>query len=441
MHEIFEQLISEFQERRLPVVQRRHTVLKALAGKVSVIVGMRRTGKTWFCFQAIHDLEAKGIKRDRILYLNFEDERLLPLSVADLHLIPEIFQRLFPEDHNQGIHFFFDEIHRISGWESFVRRLLDSDSCTSLTLTGSSAKLLSREIATGLRGRALQTEIFPYSFVEFAHIRGIEIPDRPVFGPALRAKLAATWDAYLQRGGFPEVQGEMSETIRREILQDYLNVVVLRDVVERHGVTNIHALRALLRHLLQSPGGRFSVHRFMNTLKSQGIACGKNLVHECLAYLAEAYLVYPVEVHSRSIRQRQVNPRKVYTIDTGLSRAVSPVRPGDRGAALESCIFMALRRRGADIDYGITPGGHEVDFIFEDEKGKWLVQSTWSLADPETRAREMRSLEEALAAHMGNRAVLITAYEEDRLRIGGHEIRIVPAWRWLLEQDAESTRL
>lgn len=440
MNEILDRLISEFQERRLPALQRRRTVLKALPGKVSVVVGMRRTGKTWFCFQAIQDLEAAGITRDRMLYLNFEDERLLPLSAADLRLIPDVFHRLFPESHGQGVHFFFDEIQRIPGWEPFVRRLMDSGVSAQLTLTGSSAKLLSREIATGLRGRALQTEIFPYSFMEFAMLQGIEIPARPVFGSGLRAHLGAAFDSYLQQGGFPEVQGDLSDSLRREILQDYLNVVVLRDVVERHGVTNVPALRALLRHLLQCPGGRFSVHRFMNSLKSQGIACGKNLIHECLAHLAEAYLVYPVEVHSRSVRQRQVNPRKVYTIDTGLSHAVSLARAHDRGAALESCVFMALRRRGVEADYGITPGGNEVDFVFEDDTGKWLVQSAWSLSDPGTRTREARALEEALDVHMGNRAVIVTAYEEDRVKIGKHEVRVVPAWRWLLEQEAESLK-
>ena len=440
MNEILEQLISEFQERRLPGLQRRRTMLKALPGKVSAVVGMRRTGKTWFCFQAIQDLEAAGITRDRILYLNFEDERLLPLSVADLRLIPEVFHRLFPESHNRGVHFFFDEIQSIPKWESFVRRLMDSGTYAQLTLTGSSAKLLSREIATGLRGRALQTEIFPYSFMEFAVLRGIEIPHRPVFGSGLRARLGGAFDAYLRQGGFPEVQGDMSDAIRREILQDYLNVVVLRDVVERHGVTNIPALRAMLRHLLQSPGGRFSVHRFMNSLKSQGIACGKNLIHECLAHLAEAYLFYPVEVHSRSVRQRQVNPRKVYTIDTGLSHAVSLEHARDRGAALESCVFMSLRRRGLEIDYGITTGGNEVDFVFEDDAGKWLVQSAWSLSDPATRAREVRALEEALDMGMGNRAAVVTAYEEEEFKIGRHQVRVVPAWRWLLEQEAESLK-
>jgi predicted AAA+ superfamily ATPase len=269
-------------------------------------------------------------------------------------------------------------------------------------------------------------------------VAGHEIPGRPVFGSGLRARLGAAFDTYLQHGGFPEVQGGLSDSLRREILQDYLNVVVLRDVIERHGVTNVPALRALLRHLLQSPGGRFSVHRFMNSLKSQGIACGKNLIHECLAHLAEAYLFYPVEVHSRSVRQRQVNPRKVYTIDPGLSHAVSLAHARDREAALESCVFMALRRRGVEIDYGITPGGNEVDFVFEDDTGKWLVQSAWSLSDPGARAREVRALEEALDMHMGNRAAVVTAYEEEGFKIGRHKVRVVPAWRWLLEQEAGS---
>lgn len=432
---ILEQLVADFQERRLPVVHRRGARLESVAGKANVVVGMRRAGKTWFCYQRIHDLEAAGVGRERILYLNFEDERLLPFGTPDLQRIPEVFDRLFPASRRRGVHFFFDEIQRIPGWEPFVRRLLDTRERDRIVLTGSSSKLLSREIATGLRGRALRTEIFPYGFAEIVGLRGIRLPARPVFGAELRAELGAAFDAYLLRGGFPEVQGEQSAAVRREILQDYLDVVVLRDVVERHGVSNVPALRALLRHLLHNPGGRFSVNRFMGSLRSQGIACGKNLIHECLAHLADAYVVYPVEMHSRSVRQRQVNPRKVYLVDTGLVQAMSFGITRDRGAALENCLFMALRRQGREVDYGVTASGAEIDFVFDDEDGRVLVQSAWTLAEPATRERELRALEEGLGARMGKRAVIVTAHEEDVVAIGRHKVRVTPAWRWLLEQE------
>ena len=401
---------------------------------------MRRTGKTWFCFQAIQDLEEAGIARDRILYLNFEDERLLPLSAARiLRLIPEVFHRLFPDSHGQEMHFFFDEIQHSSRMGILCAPLAGFQ---GTQLNHPDRSLPNCSAARSPPGFAAARSKRRYSLTvsrnsPFCGASKSRPARSSVAG--LRAHLGAAFDTYLRQGDLKEVQGDLSDSLRREILQDYLDVVVLRDVVERHGVSNVPALRALLRHLLQCPGGRFSVHRFMNNLKSPGHRLRKEpdsrvpgASRRGLSGLCRGDAPPIGSPTGGSTR------RKVYTIDTGLSHAVSLARAHDRGAALESCVFMALRRRGVEPDYGITPGGNEVDFVFEDDTGKTLMQSAWSLSDPGTRARETRALEEALDAHMGNRAVVVTAYEEDRLKIGRHEVRVVPAWRWLLEQEAES---
>ena len=285
----------------------------------------------------------------------------------------------------------------------------------------------------------VRTEVFPFSFGEYLGARGIDLPERPVYGGEVRSRLAAAFGDFLVRGGFPEVQGEMPPSMRREILQEYVDVVILRDVVERHGVKNVPALRAVLRHLLQNPGGRFSVNRFMNYLRSEGIACGKNFMHDCLAHLGGAYLIYPVEIHSRSVRQRRVNPRKIYSIDTGLSQAFSRGITRDAGHLLESCVFMALRRRGAEIDYGLTGGGKEIDFIFEDGEGTHLLQACWSMAEKDTRDRELGALVRGLEEGHCSMATVVTAYEEELVDSAGYSIRVIPAWRWLIEQEGPSS--
>ncbi len=170
-----EALIADFQEREIPRVTPRSLSLPSLPGKADVVIGMRRSGKTWFLYQQIEDRLAQGIDRSRLLYLNFEDERLLPLATSDLSSIPEAFYRRFPAGREQPCWFFFDEIQNVPGWESFVRRLLDTERI-SLVLTGSSARLLSREIATSLRGRSLATEILPFSFAESLRHEGLEPP-------------------------------------------------------------------------------------------------------------------------------------------------------------------------------------------------------------------------------------------------------------------------
>lgn len=384
MNTIIEQLIGDFQERTLPQPTLRESVLPALPGKIDALIGMRRTGKSWRIFQAMNQLLAAGAPKESLLYINFDDERLHPMGAADLQRIPETFFRLYPENKNRRCHLFFDEIQNVSGWDLFVRRLLDTEN-TQISLTGSSARLLSREIATALRGRSLATEIFPFSFAEALRHQGEDDRLSGPPGSRRRALLANRLRAYLESGGFPEVQG-VESGLRIRILQDYVDVVILRDIVERHGIGNLAPLRYLIRHLLGSPACAFSVNRFHNDLKSQGIACGKNSLHDYLAHLEDAYLVQSISLDSRSARQRQVNPRKLYPIDTGLAQAFRHGPGMDRGRLLETLVFLDLRRRGFDIAYFRSEQGYEVDFLARSGACAPLaIQACETLADAKTR--------------------------------------------------------
>jgi predicted AAA+ superfamily ATPase len=430
--ETIDALIADFQEREIPRVTPRALALPGLPGKADVVVGMRRSGKTFFLYQQIQERLASGIDRSRLLYLNFEDERLLPLSAADLSRIPEAFYRRFPESREQLCWFFFDEIQNVPGWETFVRRLLDSEK-VALVLTGSSARLLSREIATSLRGRSLSTEILPFSFAESLHHERIELPERWPPGARERSRLENRFAQYLENGGFPEVQ-TLSPDLRVRVLQEYIDVVIFRDVVERHGVENLPALRYLERSLLASPAGRFSVSKLFNDLKSQGMRVGKDTLYEYLAHLEDSFLLFTATVASASARVRQVNPRKCYPIDPALAAAVSFRASSDVGHLLETVVYLELRRRGWTIGYVTTKSGYEVDFLAEDFRGsRELVQVCADLGDLATRQRELRALEEGLQETSCERATLVTLHEEASVQIGGRPVRIVPAWRWLLE--------
>lgn len=210
-------------------------------------------------------------------------------------------------------------MQRVEGWEAFVRRGLDTENI-SVWVTRSSSKLLSREIATSLRGRSLTTEILPRSFSEFLRFQGEEPPDGSTFGSRTRARLRNQVDRFLERGGLPEMQRIDDARIRREVLREYLDVMILRDVIE-------HDLYAFLDHL------------------------------------ADAYFVFPIPIHARSEKVRQVNPKKVYIIDTGFLRAVSFDMTEDRGALLETAVHVHLRRKGRTPEYYTTAAGHEVDFV------------------------------------------------------------------------------
>lgn len=424
-------LIGDFQERPLPAATRREASPARLPGKIDVLIGMRRSGKSWRMGQAMSDLLAEGVPKSRLLHVNFDDERLQPLSAGDLHHLPDTFFRLFPDNKSHRCHLFFDEIQNVPDWESFVRRMLDTEN-VQIMLTGSSAKMLSREIATALRGRSLATEIFPFSFREALRHRSLDDTPAQAAGSARRARLSHELRAYLEAGGFPEVQG-LAAHHRMAILQEYVDVVILRDVVERHGVGNVTALRYLIRRLLSGPATAFSVNRFHNDLQSQGLACGKNALHEMLAHLEDAYLVQGVAIDSRSQRQRQVNPRKIYPIDTGLAQAFFPSPDVNRGQLLETLVFLDLRRRGLESHYLRTEAGYEVDFIARaPHAAPALIQVCESLTQADTRAREIRALTAAMQERGIDSGTLVTLDEDERVDTPAGPITVVPAWRWLL---------
>jgi len=431
MNTLFEQIIVDFHERRLPDLTRRSVDMPALPGKIDAIIGMRRTGKTWFLFQVMQQYLDKGIAKEAMLYINFDDERLFPLTAQDFGGISDAYYRLYPHMREERCYLFFDEIQNVDGWEHYLRRLVDTED-VQIAVTGSSAKLLSYEIATSLRGRAISTEVFPFSFNEVLQHEGIisEYPVRP--GAKQRALLENRLHHYLLQGGFPEVQS-LSEEYRTRILQEYVDVVILRDVVERYQIGNLLPLRSLIRHLLASPASLFSINKFHNTLQSQGIACGKNRLHEYFEHLTDSFLIYPVYIHSRSVRAKQVNPRKVYAIDTGLARAFQHQPQPDWGRLLENLVFMALRRRYLTIEYYRTIKGHEVNFIVTHHDGmQSLYQVTWNMNDVSTRKREIRALVEAMDEAAIATATIITLQDEESIETESGMIAVVPVWLWLL---------
>ncbi len=429
MRETLDRLIDDFHERSLPPLLPRDADLPRLPGKASVVIGMRRAGKTWFCYQEMQRLLGQGIEKERLLYVNFEDERLLPFSTQDFQLLLDTYFGKYPALREEGAFLFLDEVQRIDGWDLFVRRVLDSEKL-DVVVTGSSSRLLGTEIATAMRGRSLTREIFPFSWAEFLRLSGVD-PEPRTFSSRARSQNEKLIGIYLERGGFPEIQ-DLSADLRRQVLRGYVDVVILRDIVERHGVSSITALRALIRHVMSAPATRFSINKFYKSLRSQGIPATKNDLYEFLEHLVDAYLVFTVPLHSRSEHVRRVNPRKAYVIDTGLLDAMSLCMTRDRGARLENLVFMHLRRGGHQVEYYLTKSGAEVDFVVLPERrgARRLIQVSWDMSNPETRKREMTALREAMRELRIRTGTIVTWLDED---LSDDRVRVVPAWRWFLE--------
>ncbi|MDY6792875.1 MAG: ATP-binding protein [Thermodesulfobacteriota bacterium] len=431
MKNILDILIDDFHERALPELMLRHQSMVWVPRKANVVVGMRRSGKTWFCYQQMRELLEKGLEKERLLYLNFEDERLLPFSANDFQLILETYYRKFPAFKSKQCYLFLDEVQRIEGWDKFVRRVLDTEKL-SVCVTGSSSKLLSTEIATSLRGRSLTTEIFPFSFREFLSFKKVILKSGQRFGSKTRAMLQNLISQYIKTGGFPEVQN-FDDGLRRDVLRNYLDVVILRDVIERHSITNTLALRSLIKHVMSAPATRFSVNKFYNSLRSQGIACTKNSLYDYIDHLADTFLFYQVPIHSRSERARRVNPKKIYVIDSGLQEAMSLRMIGDRGALLENLVYMHFRRQGLAPEYYVTKNGVEVDYVLSAKDGDEyrLIQVCWDIHDPNTQKREVGALLSAMGELGLKRGTIVTWLDED---LSDKRLEIVPAWKWLLAE-------
>lgn len=424
------QLIDDFHERELPKPIPRDRKFSEIKGKADVVIGMRRAGKTWFCFQKIAELLAAGVQKEEMLYLNFEDDRLLGFDINHFQHVLDVYYARYPQHRDTGSYFFFDEIQRIDQWEIFIRRLLDTEN-VQVYLTGSSSKLLSTEIATSLRGRSIAIEIFPFSFREFLKYHGLFLKRPKTFGAKTTSTLRKAANDYLGNGGFPEVQ-RMERNLRLEILQGYIDSVLLKDVIERHHVGNVTALKHLVRSVMASPGGKFSVNKFYNTLRSMAVKCTKNNLYDYLDHLVDAFVFSKVPLHTRSEKARLINPAKIYTVDTGLLNAMTLRNSSNYGPLLENMVFMHLRRKGNDIEHVKTKNGYETDFFSRNRVtgDVELIQVCWDMSDKRTFERELRGLKSAMDEFSIASGTIVTMDDEVML---DNEISVVPVWKWLLK--------
>jgi len=435
MLDMLKEIILDFQEADLPTGVPRRVEVASLPGKATVCIGVRRSGKSTFMFQLMRKLLEKGIDRRNILYLNFFDDRLHNLRHDSLGIILEAYFSLYPEKKNtEKVFCFFDEIQVVSGWEPFIDRLMRTEKC-EVYLTGSSAQLLSKEIATQMRGRAVTWEIFPFSFREFLDCRGIESDGS--LSTQKRLNIQKAFDAYWQTGGFPEVAG-LDRMLRIKTHQEYWGSMLFRDLVERHNISHPRAVADLAHRLVDNTSSLYTVNNLTGYLKSLGHKAPKSAVSDYLAWFEDAYILFTVRLFDASLARAHANPKKIYCIDHALVTSVSSGVLLNSGHLLENLVFTALRRVARDIFYFRTRAGREVDFIvrnmnYEGRKlSRMLVQVCESLADPRAKKREIRALSEAMSELKLTEGIVVTRSEEEKIRVTEGQINVLPAWRFFL---------
>lgn len=410
----------------------RDAQLPPVPGKVHAVIGMRRAGKTTF----LHQLQAqlrRVLAPERALYLSFDDDRLAGLGADQLSLLLEEYYRRYPDLRGrETVHWFLDEIQLIADWERFVRRVMDSEK-VQIVVSGSSARMLSREVHTSLRGRGMETIIRPFSFREFLRYRGEEPKTEPArWTSSTRSRIEKRFGEFLREGGFPETQA-LSPSLRVDLLQGYVDTVLFRDVVERYGVSQVAALRWLIRQCLRNPAGALSVHRLHLDLKAQGLGMAKDAVHALFGYLQDAFLIDAVPLATESERQRNTNPRKVYPVDTGMIAAFDASGRSNVGHALECVVHDELARRKLVMGYVRTARGFEVDFQARSADGaSQLIQVCADISEAAVLARELRALDDAALACPGatRRLLLLERLHQPVPQAAG--VQVQPVYEWLL---------
>ena len=412
-HEMKELLATLLEESFLEIEQARTSVPRTITfpntdQMIKVAIGMRRAGKTYSLFQRINLLLDQGIHKEQILFIDFEDDRLLPMTVKEMGQLLDEFYSIYPENYQKTCYFFLDEVQNIPDWHQVVRRY-SRNKKIDLTITGSSAKLLSKEINTSLRGRSLSIEVMPYSFAEFRLAHNLPSA-KPPFGKQAYDISGSQLIDFFNRGGFPAIQNMQSHDWR-DTLQSYVDSVILKDIIERYKITNIALLKYLTKTLLINAATQFSVNKFYNDIKSQGFNVSRETIYHYIDYLEDAFLIFNVPLYSESIRAQQTNPNKIYVIDNGLISAFSLKIKDIYHKFLENQVYLDLRRQGKDVFYYKTKDGYEIDFVTVDKNGaREMIQVTWDMRDPKTAEREQRALQIA-EEELGIKGRIITSRE------------------------------
>lgn len=381
-----------------PHLTRRGVRVRGIAGKPLAVIGVRRGGKTSFLHHRRAERIAAGRPRESQVLL--EDERLVGMTAMDLGWVIEEHARQFPALRAEGLlSLYFDEIQIVAGWESLVHQLVEARD-VEIIVSGSSAKLLSREVATALRGRLMEVLIHPCSFREaLRHVDAEPSAPWHALSPSERAALDARLRDYLQTGGFPEAQG-----------------TEFRD--------------------LSTPAGSFTVHKFYQALKSQGLAVSKDILHAYLRHLQDAFLTRLVDMHSASERQRMVNPRKVYRIDPGLIPLYELPGRTHRGRSLETAVLLELERREYDVSWLRIEGDREIDcFASRAGDAPLLRQICLDTTDSATWDREIQALSIAASVYPDASAMLITMDHAPPTRPLPGALRWRSATDWLLSTN------
>lgn len=386
-------------------------------------VGIRRTGKSYLMYQQIKQLESKGVPLSQIVYVNFEDERLLETKVTDLNTILEIGLEMSGSANKPYL--FLDEIQNINGWEKFVRRIADMK--YRINITGSNSKMLSSEIASTLGGRFIIMNVYPYSFTEYLTANHREKNYLDVISTQDRADVLSLYNEYVTFGAFPELVDIKN---KRAFLSSIYQTIYLGDIITRNKISNDFAIKLILKKIAESVTKPLSFSRLTNILKSTGMAIGKQTVINYVGYMTDSYLLFTPQNYAAKLVDKETSP-KYYFMDTGL---LGLMLLDSKSAQLENLVAIELIRRYGVENVFSFENNVEIDFYIPSESLAIQV-SLQVLDDIDTKERETRAFAKLNNFIPDSKCIIITNSEETNLEYDGIDIEVIPIWKWLLMAD------
>jgi len=418
----------EFKPPKIVPREFNYSLLKS--NLILSIVGVRRCGKTFLLYQIMQNLQ---VPRENIIYINFEDEALYPLVGDELQNLLPVYFELFSSNPDYKIYLLLDEVQNIPYWEKWVRRIYDTEKNIAIIITGSTSRLASYEIATALRGRTITFNLYPFSFKEFLVARDFKFDPTTISYSREKPILMKFLNEYLKYGGFPQILFEEEEN-KNMVLQEYYRAIFYRDVVERYSVRNIKLLDSFLKLITSNTACLISFSKTENLFKTTGFKVSKATLIDYMSYFTSCFLCFEVPIFSYKIKDQLQYPRKVYSIDTGLTNAIIFKFSKETGRIYENTVFLDLKRRGEEeIYYWKNRQGMEVDFILKSGLvPTQLIQVCSDVGKLETKEREIKALSCAMEEFKLNQGLIITDDYEKDVKMDNKRIKFIPLWKWLL---------
>lgn len=424
---VFQSIIALHQEEIPFQLFERETKLPISSNRIITVTGIRRCGKSSLLGLAINQLLQSGVTPEQILYIGFDDERLISLKTENFDEILQAYREMYPNQNLKDVYMFFDEIQLIDSWELFILRVY-KNYCKNIFITGSTAKMLSEEITSVLRGWPDEYREYPLTFNEYLAFKAIKANKFTEEGAAI---LANEFRSYCKEGGFPQVVLTNGITEKVKILQSYFNTMLFRDMIEHYRIsTSPDVVRYFLKRVINNITKPTSVNNIYNELKSQGMKVSKDSLYLWLDYACNIFLLYKVPQYTKSLVKERATPSKYYIADIGLKNAIILSQSDDEGKALENIVCLSIIRNLSEDDRVFYfSENNECDFVIQ-RRGQIseLIQVCWHLNE-DNEKREIEGLLVASLATGCKNCKIITYNQSKTLQYNNLTIEVIPAWK------------